>query len=92
MSRVTCHTVGHIESKRSTLLTQNHHIVRPQPNSSIPCLTKKSEIMYVCPYFLGESQINLSLKARPAAQQRYFEKDIFGSDSELSDAPDAEGM
>jgi hypothetical protein len=32
------------------------------------------------------------LKARPAAQQRYFEKDIFGSDSELSDAPDAEGM
>jgi hypothetical protein len=40
-----------------------------------------------------ESQINFSLKARPAAQQqRYFEKDIFGSDSELSDAPDAEGV
>ena len=32
-----------------------------------------------------------SLKARPGAQQRYLAKDIFGSDSELSDAPDAEG-
>ena len=39
-----------------------------------------------------KSRLNSSLKAGPAAQQRYFEKDIFGSDSELSDAPDAEGM
>jgi len=30
------------------------------------------------------------LKARPGPQQRYLAKDIFGSDSELSDAPDAE--
>jgi hypothetical protein len=35
--------------------------------------------------------ISFSLKARPGAQQRYLAKDIFGSDSELSDAPDAEG-
>ncbi|KAH9010664.1 hypothetical protein EDB85DRAFT_2048788 [Lactarius pseudohatsudake] len=28
--------------------------------------------------------------ARPGGQQRYLAKDIFGSDSELSDAPDAE--
>jgi hypothetical protein len=48
--------------------------------------------MYVCETILPQSQINSSLKARPAAQQRYFEKDIFGSDSELSDAPDAEGV
>ena len=40
----------------------------------------------------AENQINSSLKAHPTAQQRYFEKDIFGSDSELSDAPDAEGV
>jgi len=30
------------------------------------------------------------LKARAGPQQRYLAKDIFGSDSELSDAPDAE--
>jgi hypothetical protein len=35
--------------------------------------------------------ISFSLKARPEAQQRFLAKDIFGSDSELSDAPDAEG-
>ena len=34
---------------------------------------------------------SFSLKARPGPQQRYLAKDIFGSDSELSDAPDAEG-
>ena len=32
----------------------------------------------------------ISLKARAGPQQRYLAKDIFGSDSELSDAPDAE--
>ena len=31
------------------------------------------------------------LKARAGPQQRYLAKDIFGSDSELSDAPDADG-
>jgi hypothetical protein len=35
--------------------------------------------------------IGFSLKARPGPQQRYLAKDIFGSDSELSDAPDGEG-
>lgn len=35
--------------------------------------------------------ISFSLKARPGPQQRYLAKDIFGSDSELSDAPDGEG-
>jgi hypothetical protein len=36
--------------------------------------------------------ISFYLKARTGgAQQRYLAKDIFGSDSELSDAPDAEG-
>jgi hypothetical protein len=35
--------------------------------------------------------IMFSLKARPGPQQRYLAKDIFGSDSELSDAPDGEG-
>lgn len=35
--------------------------------------------------------ISFSLKARPEPQQRFLAKDIFGSDSELSDAPDAEG-
>jgi hypothetical protein len=36
--------------------------------------------------------ISFYSKARPGgAQQRYLAKDIFGSDSELSDAPDAEG-
>jgi hypothetical protein len=35
--------------------------------------------------------ISFSLKARPGPQQRYLAKDIFGSDSDLSDAPDAEG-
>jgi len=33
----------------------------------------------------------ISLKARAGPQQRYLAKDIFGSDSELSDAPDADG-
>jgi len=31
------------------------------------------------------------LKAHAGPQQRYLAKDIFGSDSELSDAPDADG-
>jgi len=35
--------------------------------------------------------ISSSLKAHEP-QQRYLAKDIFGSDSELSDAPDAEGQ
>ncbi len=47
--------------------------------------------MYVYWNVLGQL-INTSWKARPGAQQRYLAKDIFGSDSELSDAPDAEGM
>ena len=35
--------------------------------------------------------ISFFLKARAGPQQRYLAKDIFGSDSELSDAPDGEG-
>jgi hypothetical protein len=45
----------------------------------------------VLSYFNRMMLIGFSLKARPGGQQRYLAKDIFGSDSELSDAPDAEG-